>query len=79
MFVKIKIVQPHHEYPLAYLHIEVSSDMRFGEQRADQLENILGDHSIFIIGRWEVSVNPDGSENLRAPVLLENEYVNQTQ
>lgn len=72
--MKIKIIQPHTDYPLAYVHIQVSSDMRFGERRVEDLENVLDKHDICIIGRWEVRVDANGTDNLRAPVLLEDEY-----
>lgn len=72
--MKLKIVQPHADYPLAYVYIRVSSDMRFGERRAYELENVLGKHDIAIIGRWEVHDDVNGTHNLRAPVLLEDEY-----
>jgi hypothetical protein len=72
--MKFKIVQPHPNFPLAYVHIRVSTQTPWGEKQSGQLESALKNRRISVIGRWEV-INDLNGDNMRIPVLLEDEHV----
>lgn len=67
--MRIKIEKPHPDYPFAYVHVDLGTDID-GKNFGDVLVN----HGLTLLGRWTIYTKDDRSE-FRAPVLLEDEHV----
>jgi hypothetical protein len=70
--MKIRLVQPHPDYPFAWVHVEVSSASRHTSDTSARIDGVLADKRITLLGKWEV--NGDDNTDLRAPVLIEDEH-----
>jgi hypothetical protein len=68
--VKIEISQPHPDYPLAYVRVPLTTDV-------DSLElaGVLAKKRISLLGRWEPDFRGSQVTGIKAPVLLEDEYI----
>jgi hypothetical protein len=66
--MKIKLVRPSEDYPLAWVHVDLKTDL---EGRG--LVDILASQRLTLLGRWEVHSKNNASE-FRAPVLIEDEH-----
>lgn len=66
--MKIKLVRPDPDYPFAYAHVDLKTDI-------DNLGDILAIHKLTLLGRWTVHTPAEDFPVFRAPVLLEDEHV----
>lgn len=67
--MKLKLVKPHPDYPFAWLHVDLKTDIDQGS-----FGDILANRRLTLLGRWTIYTK-DGHSEFRAPVLLEDEHV----
>ena len=69
--MKIKLVRPSEDYPMAWVHVDVRTDLD-----GKGLTDILHNRRYTLLADWSVHTNKNGDPEFRAPVLLEDEHTN---
>jgi hypothetical protein len=67
--MKIKLVRPSEDYPLAWVHVDLKTDLD-----GKALTDFLDGHRLTLLARW-VFHTKDGVSEFKAPVLLEDEHI----
>jgi hypothetical protein len=68
----IKISKPHPDYPFAWVHVPIGTDI---DPDHGPLTDIFERNQITLLGRWESHMVDGAIDSLKAPVLLEDEHV----
>uniref|UniRef100_A0AAU7GZ00 Uncharacterized protein n=1 Tax=Streptomyces phage Scarif TaxID=3158858 RepID=A0AAU7GZ00_9CAUD len=66
----ISVTRPDNDYPLAYVRVDLRTDV----ERED-LNDILANRRLTLIGRWKPEVVNGTTVGLMAPVLIEDDHV----
>lgn len=68
--MQISVIQPDKDYPLAYVRVDLNTDV----DRED-LNEVLAERRLTLLGRWKPEVLNGTTVGLKVPVLVEDEHI----
>jgi hypothetical protein len=72
--VKIQVIQPHPDYPMAWIYVDTHYKKDDPEKLGFDLAVVLSANQITIIGPWKTESMDGPVMTMKAPVLLEDQH-----